>query len=145
MRAQNTSMLRAVDETPEETEERVGSAPYRRAKIVAAVIEGISALSPSKIQNAWKTSHLYPFQDGPNYTREKEERLLQQIPKADRDLLLSRAKEAEGLEAQAKGSENTKSDTKARKRSRTPEVSERRKRSSAWHYVGRGYRRRCGR
>ena len=129
MRAQNTSMLRAVDETPEETEERVGSAPYRRAKIVAAVIEGISALSPSKIQNAWKTSHLYPFQDGPNYTREKEERLLQQIPKADRDLLLSRAKEAEGLEAQAKGSENTKSDTKARKRSRTPEVSERRKRS----------------
>jgi len=91
MKAQNAELLRGRLESTEETRTRVGKAKYSRAKIVAAVMEAVASLKPNEIKNAWNSAHLYPFYGYPNYTKEQEESLLRQIPKAERDFLLSRA------------------------------------------------------
>jgi len=95
LRRLNADLLRVRLERPRDAKVRVGLAKYTRARIVAAVKEALAALKPYAIQMAWNTSHLYPFYGTPNYSKEKEQALLQQIPKADRDFLLSRRKEAE--------------------------------------------------
>jgi len=69
---------------------RVGKAPYRRAKILAAVIEAVASLTPLKIQNAWNASYLHPFYGIPNYTRDREIKLLLQLPKEERLVLLKK-------------------------------------------------------
>ena len=95
MRAHNADLLRASMEDPYETEIRVGRAPYMRAKIIEALIDAVSTLKPSAIRHAWNCCHLYPFYGSPNYSKEREEALLRQIPKAEREFLLERNKEAE--------------------------------------------------
>ena len=75
MRSQNRELLIAVKETPEETELRVGSALYQRARIAAVTIEAVKALRPKMIQIACDTFHLHPFYGTPNYDRDKELRL----------------------------------------------------------------------
>ena len=95
MMEQNERLLRARQEGHNEMVCRVGNAPYKRAKIVAAVIEAVASLTPRKIQNAWNASHLYPFYGTPNYTRNREMKLLAQIPKSDRLDLIMRMLQAE--------------------------------------------------
>ena len=55
---QNERLLRARQETHEDMVYHVGDAPYKRAKIVAAVIEGVASLTPQKILNSWNASHI---------------------------------------------------------------------------------------
>ena len=68
-----------VDETPEETEARATRAVYRRAKVVQALLKAVEdACTHSNIQSAFKQAHLVPLLEDPPYTREKEEKLIQQ-------------------------------------------------------------------
>ena len=99
MRQLNADMLRGVKEEPEETQARIERAPYQRAKVIEAVIDAISSLKPSAIRHAWSCCHLYPFYGSPNYTRDKELKLLKQIPKAEKEFLLKRNKETPVAEA----------------------------------------------
>ena len=46
-----------------------------------------TALSISKVREAFNNSHLYPLYDGPHYTKEEEDRLLQQVIDEDRHFL----------------------------------------------------------
>ena len=87
MMEQNERLLRARQETHEDMVYHVGDAPYKRAKIVAAVIEGVESKFVERIS--------YPFFGTPNYTRSRELKLLARIPKTDRLALLIRALETE--------------------------------------------------
>jgi len=96
MRSQNRELLAAIqEETDAEREQLARSAPYKRAKILAAIVEAIATLKPHSIQTAWRTTHLYPFFGTPNYSRKKELRLLNQIPEPERKKLLDKMREAE--------------------------------------------------
>jgi len=105
MMEQNERLLRARKEKPDEMVYRVGNAAYKRAKIVAAVIEAVASLTPQKIQNAWNASHLYPFYGTPNYTRKRELNLLRQIPKTDRLAMIMRMLETEFRNGTSKSEE----------------------------------------
>ena len=92
---ENADLLRGVQEENEDTDKRIGRAVYKRAQVIEALIDAISALKPSVIRHAWNHAHIYPFYGTPNYSREKEKSLLRQIPKAERDFLLRKDDEEE--------------------------------------------------
>jgi len=87
MRTMNADMLRGALELPEDAEIRIGKAPYLRARMVEAILDAVSSLKPSAIRHAWNCCHLYPYYGTPNYTKKKEEMLLRQIPKVEKQFI----------------------------------------------------------
>ncbi len=66
-------------ETPEETEDRVSKAVYRRAKLVKTLLLALhDKFTTDNIQTAWRTAHLRPLAEDPPYTREKEEHYIKE-------------------------------------------------------------------
>lgn len=75
----SASMCQIYNETPEETEERVSKAVYRRAKLVDALIRAYEeACSIENIRSAWRSAHLRPLLPDPPYTMQREESLILQ-------------------------------------------------------------------
>ncbi len=91
MKTQNADLLRGVCERSVETQKRVRFSRYQRGKIVTAVVESLCVLTPQKIKQAFKATHLYPFFGCPNYSKKQEDQLLQQLPKDYREKLLLKA------------------------------------------------------